>query len=86
MDRTDPLYRHARDVARQPIDWSNPTVALLQHEMHIDYVAHMPTFNLIAAVVPDQDDAVDWMMTLTEIQALSERQESLDTVLGQGRN
>ncbi len=86
MDRTDPLYKLARDVAGQPIDWDNPKLARLQHEMRIDYVAHMPTLNLISTVVRDEDEATDWMMALTEIQAQPEQALSLDDALGQGRN
>lgn len=85
MDRMDPLYRLAREVSRQPMDWSNPVVARLQHEMHIDYVEKMPTLNLITTVVQDEDDAVSWMMVLTEIQSLEERTLDLDDALGQGR-
>ena len=85
MDRTDPMYKLAREVAGQPIDWDNPVLARLQYEMRIDYVEHMPTFNLISTVIKDHDDAVSWMMTLTEIMAQSERVPDLDDALGQGR-
>lgn len=43
-----------------------------QHEARIAYVADMPTFNLIAQVVPEMD-VVSWMMTLTEIMAQPEQ-------------
>lgn len=90
MDRTDPLYKLARDVAGQPIDWDNPVVALLQHEMHMDYVENMPTLNLIATVCRDEEDVVDWSMTLAQIQAQPEDRvrtgfPDLDDALGQGR-
>ena len=86
IDRTHPLYKLARDVAGQPIDWDNPTLARLQYEMRVDYVEHMPTFNLISTVIRDEDEATDWMMALTEIQAQPEQALSLDDALGQGRN
>ena len=78
MDRNDPLYRLARDVARGDIAWDDHAIARLQHEMRIDYVEHMPTLNLISTVCCDEDDAVSWMMTLTEIQALGEPDAQAD--------
>lgn len=85
MDRTDPMYKLARSVAGQPIDWDNPTLARLQHEMRLDYVEHIPTINLIPTIMRDEDDTVDWMMTLTEIKAQPERTD-YDEALGGGRN
>lgn len=84
--RTHPLYQRAREVAGQPIDWDNPTLARLQYEMRVDYVEHMPTLNLISTVMREHDDTVAWMMTLTEIMAQPEQVLSYDDALGQGRN
>jgi hypothetical protein len=72
------------------MDWDNHVVARLQHEMHIDYVEKMPTLNLITTVVQDEDDAVSWMMALTEIQALEDNTvrtgyPDFDDALGQER-
>jgi hypothetical protein len=85
MDRNDPLYRLARDVARGDMAWDDYAVARLQHEMRIDYVEHMPTLDLISTVLRDEEDAVDWSLTLAEIHSLDEQVLDLDMALGQGR-
>jgi len=86
MDRNSSLYRLARKLAKESIDWDSPTTALFQHEMRIDYVEHMPTLDLISTVLCDEEDAVSWMMTLTEIQASPEQGLSYDVALGKGRH
>lgn len=83
--RTHPLYRHAREVGGQPIDWTNPTVARLQYEMRHDFTEQTPTINLIA-MTAGVEDAEDLLMALTEIVALPEQVLSYDDALGQGRN
>ena len=86
MDRNDPLYRLARDVARGDMAWDDHAVARLQHEMRIDYVEHMPSLDLISTVLCDEEDVVDWSMTLAQIQSLDEQVLSYDAALGEGRN
>jgi hypothetical protein len=83
--RTHPLYKLAREVSGQPINWDNPGLAHLQHEMRVDYVEHMPTLNLISTVLRDEEDVVDWSMTLAQINSLVEQVLDLDMALGQGR-
>ncbi len=82
--RTHPLYSLARAVSGQPINWDNPQVAILQHEMRVDYVEKMETFNLISMVV-GKDDSADWIGTLNDIIAQPVRVLDLEDALGQGR-
>ena len=88
--RTHPLYRRAREVGGQPIDWTNPTVARLQYEMRHDFTERTPTLSLITQTA-GAIDAQAMMMTLTEIMAQPEQSFSmpartLDGALGEGRN
>jgi hypothetical protein len=83
--RLHPLYKLAREVSSQPIDWSNPPLARLQQEMRLDYMEHMHTLDLICTVVEDADTGVGWIQTLTDIKAQPQQRLSLDTALGEGR-
>ena len=71
--RMTPLYQLARKVSAQPIDWSNFDVARLQYEMRHDYVEKLPTLDLILVVLTDEELALSWAMTLTEILAAPEQ-------------
>jgi hypothetical protein len=83
--RTHPLYKLAREVSGQPINWDNAPVARLQQEMRIDYVEQMETFNLIGMVV-GKDDQADWMETLNDIIAQPVQMLTYDAMLGEGRH
>ena len=82
--RLHPLYKLAREVSGQPINWSNPQLARLQQEMRLDYMEQMPTCDLIGTVL-DAEESVDWMTTLIDIIAQPEQTLSLDDALGQSR-
>lgn len=83
--RTHPLYKLAREVSGQPINWDNPELARLQQETRLDYMEKMETFNLIGIVV-DKEEQADWMETLNDIIAQPERKLTYDAALGEGRH
>lgn len=85
MDRNDLLYRAGRNLAKESLDWDSPGTVIFQHEMRIDYVEHMPTLDLISTVLCDEEDVVDWSMTLAQIHSLDAQAMDLDDALGQGR-
>ena len=44
----------------------------VDREERIERVKDMHTLNLICTVVKDEDDAVSWLMTFVEIEALAD--------------
>lgn len=84
--RLHPLYRLAREVGGQEIDWDNPKLARLQYEMRVDYVEQMLTQDLIGTVVVDVDESVDWSNTLADIHGQPELASDYELALGQGRH
>jgi hypothetical protein len=83
--RTHPLYKLAREVSGQPINWDNPQLVRLQQETRLDYMKQMHTLDLICTVVDDREIGTSWIKDLTAINALPTYFPSLDMALGQER-
>jgi hypothetical protein len=83
--RLHPLYKLARKVSGQPINWDNPELARLQQETRLDYMEEMKTFDLIGTVV-SKDEQDNWMKTLNDITAQPVQILTYDEALGGGRH